>query len=74
MMINYKALKHSDNGMTTWDVLLGPTLSMASTKKRWKLHNSIQSGVQIRRVYELYDFDDVFLKGRHSKKRGVIYK
>lgn len=45
-MIDYKTLKHSDNGMPTWDGLLGPTLLMASTKKQWKLHDLMNETVK----------------------------
>ena len=34
--MNYKDLKHSENGMPTWDGFLGPILQVASTKKLWK--------------------------------------
>lgn len=34
-MIDYKQLKHSDNGMPTWDALLGPLLYVANTKDLW---------------------------------------
>ena len=45
-MIDYKTLKHSDNGMPTWDGFLGPTLAMASTKKQWKLHDLMNETVK----------------------------
>ncbi|WP_057719302.1 restriction endonuclease [Lactobacillus taiwanensis] len=35
-MIDYKTLKHSDNGMPTWDAFLGPVLQVASTKREWR--------------------------------------
>ena len=38
-MEDYTTLKHSDNGMPTWDGFLGPTLQVASTKELWKLHD-----------------------------------
>ena len=38
-MEDYTTLKHSDNGMPTWDRFLGPTLQVASTKELWKLHD-----------------------------------
>lgn len=34
-MIDYKTLKHSENGMPTWDAFLGPMLQVASTKDEW---------------------------------------
>lgn len=34
-MIDYRTLKHSDNGMPTWDAFLGPVLQVASTKREW---------------------------------------
>lgn len=34
-MIDYRTLKHSDNGMPTWDAFLGPVLQVASTKNEW---------------------------------------
>ena len=42
-MIDYKTLKHSDNGMPTWDAFLGPILQVASTKTIWKRQELIQS-------------------------------
>ncbi len=42
-MIDYKTLKHSDNGMPTWDAFLGPLLQVASTKNIWKRQELIQS-------------------------------
>ena len=38
-LINYTTLKHSDNGMPTWDGFIGPTLQVASTKELWHLHD-----------------------------------
>lgn len=38
-MVDYKDLKHNDNGMPTWDRFLGPTLQVASTKELWQLHD-----------------------------------
>lgn len=32
-MIDYRTLKHSDNGMPTWVAFLGPVLQVASTKR-----------------------------------------
>lgn len=37
--MNYKDLKHSENGMPTWDGFLGPILQVASTRDLWKLQN-----------------------------------
>lgn len=34
-MIDYKTLKHSENGMPTWYAFLGPMLEVASTKEEW---------------------------------------
>lgn len=42
-MIDYKTLKHSDNGMPTWDAFLGPILQVTSTKNLWKRQELIQS-------------------------------
>ena len=42
-MIDYKTLKHSDNGMPTWDAFLGPVLRVASSKKNWKRQELIQA-------------------------------
>lgn len=42
-MIDYKTLKHSDNGMPTWDAFLGPVLQVASSKKNWKRQELIQA-------------------------------
>lgn len=36
-MIDYKALKHSDSGMPTWDGFLYPVLKVAETKEVWKV-------------------------------------
>lgn len=35
-MIDYKNLKHSDNGMPTWDAFLGPLVKVANTKQMWQ--------------------------------------
>ena len=42
-MIDYKTLKHSDNGMPTWDGFLGPLLKLANKKEIWKRQELIQS-------------------------------
>ena len=42
-MIDYKTLKHSDNGMPTWDAFLVPVLQVASSKKNWKRQELIQA-------------------------------
>lgn len=42
-MIDYKTLKHSENGMPTWDGFLGPILQVASQKEIWKRLELIQS-------------------------------
>lgn len=42
-MIDYKTLKHSDNGMPTWDAFLGPVLQVASSEKNWKRQELIQA-------------------------------
>lgn len=41
-MIDYKTLKHSDNGMPTWDGFLGPLLQVANQKEIWKRQELIQ--------------------------------
>lgn len=41
-MIDYKILKHSDNGMPTWDGFLGPLLQVAKQKEIWKRQELIQ--------------------------------
>lgn len=41
--IDYKQLKHSDNGMPTWDAFLGPLLQMAKTKDVWNGRELIQA-------------------------------
>lgn len=49
-MIDYKALKHSDNGMPTWDGFLGPVLQVASTKEKWigkDLDNAVLAKVNL---------------------------
>ncbi len=45
-MLNYKDLKHSDNGMPTWDGFLGPTLQTASTKDIWQLRDLEQAVIK----------------------------
>lgn len=42
-MIDYKTLKHSDNGMPTWDAFFGPVLKVANTKDTWKRLDLINS-------------------------------
>lgn len=41
-MIDYKQLKHSNNGMPTWDAFLGPLLYIANTKDQWNGRDLIQ--------------------------------
>lgn len=36
-MINYKDLKHSENGMPTWDGFLQPVLTVVATKPLWQV-------------------------------------
>lgn len=38
-MIDYKTLKHSNNGMPIWDGFLGPLLQLANKKKFGKDKN-----------------------------------
>lgn len=38
-MIDYKDLKHSDNGMPTWDGFLGPTLQVVATEPLWQIRD-----------------------------------
>lgn len=45
-MQNYKDLKHSDNGMPTWEGFIGPTLQIASTKELWQLHDLEQAVIK----------------------------
>lgn len=45
-MIDYKILKHSDNGMPTWDGFLGPLLQVAGQKEIWKRQELIQSVIK----------------------------
>lgn len=50
MMIDYQTLKHSDNGMPTWDRFLGPVLQVASTKEKWigkDLDNAILTEINL---------------------------
>lgn len=42
-MVDYKTLKHSENGMPTWDGFLGPILQVASQKEIWKRLELIQA-------------------------------
>lgn len=49
-MIDYKTLKHSDNGMPTWDAFLGPILQVANTKKKWigkDLNNAVLAEINL---------------------------
>lgn len=49
-MIDYKTLKHSDNGMPTWDAFLGPVLQVANTKDEWvgrDLNNAVIKEVNL---------------------------
>ena len=34
-MIDYTTLKHSSDGMPTWDALLGVVLKLANEKQKW---------------------------------------
>lgn len=36
-MIDYNPLKHSENGILTWNGFLGPTLKVAETENKWRL-------------------------------------
>ncbi|MCJ2172672.1 restriction endonuclease [Lactobacillus kefiranofaciens] len=45
-MIDYKTLKHSENGMPTWDGFLGPTLKVAETKENWRLQDLEMAVIQ----------------------------
>ena len=55
-MINYKTLKHSDNGMPTWDGFLGPVLQVADKKEIWKRQELIKSTLnEIELPHELAD-------------------
>lgn len=42
-MIDYKTLKHSDNGMPTWDGWYYPLLLVASRKETWKIKDLVQA-------------------------------
>lgn len=49
-MIDYKTLKHSDNGMPTWDAFLGPILQVANTKEKWigkDLNNAVLAEINL---------------------------
>lgn len=49
-MIDYKTLKHSDNGMPTWDAFLGPILQIANTKEKWigkDLNNAVLAEINL---------------------------
>lgn len=49
-MIDYKTLKHSDNGMPTWDAFLGPILQVANTKEKWigkDLNNAVLTEINL---------------------------
>lgn len=45
-MIDYKILKHSENGMPTWDGFLGPTLKVAETEENWQLQDLEMAVIQ----------------------------
>lgn len=42
-MINYIEMKHSDNGIPTWDAFLGPVLTVANNKDTWKAKDLINA-------------------------------
>lgn len=42
-MIDYKTLKHSDNGMPTWDGWYYPLLLVASRKETWKIKELVKA-------------------------------
>lgn len=49
-MTDYKTLKHSDNGMPTWDAFLGPILQVANTKEKWigkDLNNAVLAEINL---------------------------
>ncbi|MDK6376839.1 MAG: restriction endonuclease [Lactobacillus crispatus] len=49
-MIDYQTLKHSDNGMPTWDAFLGPILQVANTKEKWigkDLNNAVLAEINL---------------------------
>lgn len=55
-MIDYKTLKHSDNGMPTWDAFLGPLLKVANEKQAWKRQDLIQATLnEVKLPQELVD-------------------
>lgn len=45
-MQDYTTLKHSDNGMPTWEGFFGPTLQVAMTKDIWQLHDLEQTVIK----------------------------
>lgn len=51
-MRDYKTLKHSDNGMPTWDSFLGLVLQIASTKRLWKKQDLIDATIKEIRLPE----------------------
>lgn len=61
-MIDYKTLKHSDNGMPTWDGFLGPVLKVAETEKIWKRQDLINN------ILEEVNLPDNLAKMTYSSK------
>lgn len=45
-MINYTEMKHSDNGMPTWDAFLGPILFTANSEKEWSTQGLINETIK----------------------------
>lgn len=61
-MIDYTQLKHSPNGMPTWDAFLGTVLQTASTKSIWKLQELAKA------VIKAVDLSDDLANLRYSSK------
>ena len=62
-MIDYKTLKHSDNGMPTWDAFLGPILQVANTKEKWigkDLNNAVLAEINLHKELETHRYSSKY--------------
>lgn len=62
--MKYTELKHSDNGMPTWDAYLGVILQIAAQKERW-------TSAEIRKEEQIPDQLLVSFKNGRSK---ILYQ
>ncbi|WP_214464363.1 winged helix-turn-helix domain-containing protein [Levilactobacillus brevis] len=45
-MIDYLTLKHSDDGMPTWDAYLGPVLQTVGSKNLWRRRELVTAVIE----------------------------